>query len=143
MLAEKPAPLPTQEQISSLQEAMKDVACDLPETLHYFAPGLYARKFSMPAGMTVVGMKHKHEHLLMVARGAAAVVSEFGREILKAGYIGTSKKGVKRVVYALTDVDFITLHHNPDNNQDIDDLEHEHVYFEQRVLTCANKEVLK
>jgi quercetin dioxygenase-like cupin family protein len=122
-----PGPVPTREQILRLQEAMLPVQCPMPEAVHHFAAGMYAREFSMPAGMVVVGKIHRHEHLMMVLRGRATVVDEFGRYEVAAGYIQTSRPGAKRVVRAHEDTTFVTVHLNPSNTLDLGQIEAEHI----------------
>ena len=113
----------TRQKIEELQESMMEIRCDAPEPRHFFSPGVYLREFSMPKGMLCVGRRHKHDHLMVIRSGSAEIVSEFGRDIVKGGDIFESKAGVKRVVYALEDVTFITIHHNPENLTDIDTIE--------------------
>lgn len=127
MLAPKPAPAPTREQILRLQEAMLPVQCPMPEAVHHFARGMYGREFSMPAGMVVVGKCHRHEHLMMVVNGRATVVDEFGRYEVEAGFIQVSRPGAKRVVHAHEDTTFVTVHLNPTDTRDLDQIEAEHI----------------
>lgn len=115
------------EQIYRLQDAMLPVQCEMPEAVHHYAKGMYAREFSMPAGMVVVGKKHKHEHLMMVLKGHAKVVTEFGDQEVKAGFIHVSQPGAKRVVYAIKDTTFVTVHLNPSDTTDIEQIEAEHI----------------
>jgi hypothetical protein len=129
-------PIPTREKILELQESMLPLQCGHPEPTHFFAPGMYLRELTIPAGMLVVGKTHKHAHFLMVLKGRAEVVSEFGREIVTAGYIGVSQPGVKRVVLAIEDTQFVTVHANQSDTQDLDIIEAEHI--EPEVLNLAN-----
>lgn len=45
----------TREQIVALQESMVPIACEMPEPNHFFAPGMYLRELTVPAGMLLVG----------------------------------------------------------------------------------------
>ena len=125
-VTEKPI-MPSREQILDLQSAMLPHQCEMPEAIHRFAPGMYMREFNMPAGMLVVGKRHKHAHFMMLISGRAQIVSEFGNEILEAGHIAVSQPGVKRVVLALEDARFITLHVNKDDCEDLAVIEAEHI----------------
>jgi quercetin dioxygenase-like cupin family protein len=139
LLAPTP-PQPSREQILSLQEAMLTVQCAMPEAAHHFAPGMYGREFSMPAGMVVVGKTHKHGHLMMVLKGRATVVDEFGRYEVSAGFIQASRPGAKRVVYAHEDTTFVTVHLNPTDTEDLDVIEAEHIEPESaEVRALADK----
>lgn len=90
----------------------------MPEAKHYFMRKCYAREFTLPKDMLVVGKEHKHEHLIMVTEGHAEIVSEFGRDEVRGGDHFISPAGVKRVVLAFEDTTFITFHHNPDQIED-------------------------
>jgi len=125
--APTPAPAPTKAQILRLQETMLPVQCDMPEAVHHFAPGMYGREFSMPAGMVVVGKIHKHGHLMMVVKGRATVVDEFGRYEVAAGFVQASRPGAKRVVVAHEDTTFVTVHLNPSDTHDVAEIEFEHI----------------
>lgn len=118
---------PTREKIEQLQQSMLELRCDMPEAEHYFAPGVYGRRFTMPAGMLVVGKIHRHAHLMMVLAGRAEVITEFDRAVVSAGHVAVSQPGAKRVVLALEDTVFMTVHHNPSDTQDLQDIESEHI----------------
>lgn len=118
---------PTREQIIRLQEAMLPQKCEQPEPTHFFAPGMYLRELTVPAGMLLVGKTHRHAHFLVVTKGRAEVISEFGRTVVEPGYISVSQAGVKRVVLALEDTQFITIHLNPSDTQDLAVVEAEHI----------------
>lgn len=121
------AKIPTRQKIQELQQSMLELRCDMPEAEHFFAPGMYGRRFSMPAGMLVVGKIHKHAHLMMVLKGRAEVVTEFGRDMVEAGHVSVSQPGAKRVVLALEDTVFMTVHHNPEDAEDLDEIEAQHI----------------
>lgn len=106
---------------------MLPIECPMPEAVHHFAPGMYGREFSMPAGMAVVGKIHKHGHLMMVLKGRATVIDEFGRYEVSAGFVQASKPGAKRVVYAHEDTTFMTVHLNPADTTDLGLIESEHI----------------
>lgn len=128
---------PTREQIEHLQAAMLPIQCAMPEAVHHFAPGMYGREFSMPAGMAVVGKIHRHGHLMMVVKGRATVVDEFGRYEVQAGFVQSSRPGAKRVVYAHEDTTFVTVHLNPTDTQDLDAIEAEHIEPESPEMRLA------
>lgn len=129
---------PTREQIVKLQNAMLPIQCDQPEPRHFFAPGMYLRELTIPAGMLMVGKIHKHAHFLMVLKGRAEVISEFGRMIVEAGHISVSPPGVKRIVLALEEVQFVTVHVNPTDTEDLTVIEAEHI--EAEILGLASPE---
>ena len=106
---------------------MLELRTDMPEAEHFFAPGMYGRRFSMTAGMLVVGKIHKHAHLMMVLKGRAEIVTEFGRDLVEAGHVSVSQPGAKRVVLAIEDTVFMTVHHNPDDELDLEAIEEQHI----------------
>jgi hypothetical protein len=118
---------PSKEQIVALQEAMFPIQCEHPEPTHFFAPGMYLRELTVPAGMLIVGKTHKHDHFLLVLQGKAEVISVFGRDTVEAGHISISKAGVKRIVLALEDTKFVTVHLNSSDSQDLEVIEKEHI----------------
>ena len=120
-------PLPTLEKIQKLQAEMKPFACVPPEPVHHFAPGMYLRELSIPAGMLVVGKIHKHSHFLILSKGKAQVVSEFGNEIINSGHVSVSQAGVKRVVLAIEDCLFLTVHLNKSDSEDLEVIESDHI----------------
>lgn len=77
---------------------------------HHFAPGVYAREIFLPAGCTIVGKIHRHEHLIIFIKGSVAIVSEEGRTLVEAPETMVSPAGVKRAVHALTDAIITTIH---------------------------------
>jgi quercetin dioxygenase-like cupin family protein len=96
------------------------------------------RELVVPAGMLMVGKIHKHAHFLMVLKGKAEVISEFGRMIVEAGHLSVSPAGVKRVVLALENTQFVTVHVNKNDSQDLQIIEAEHI--EPEVLSLNDKE---
>ena len=92
---------------------------------HSFSDNIYVREIAIPAGMVIVGKIHKHEHPNFLMKGKVEVVTEEGTEIIEAPCSMISKAGTKRALYALTDLVWITVHHNPTNTQDLKELEEE------------------
>lgn len=120
-------PSPTRAQIERLQAEMLPIATKIPQAGHHFAPGMYLRELLVPAGMLIVGKIHRHEHFLFVMKGRAVVISEFDRMEVEGGHFSVSPAGVKRVVMALEDTLFVTVHVNKDDSQDLAVIEAEHI----------------
>lgn len=134
------AGIPTREKILKLQQAMLPLQSEQPEPKHFFAPGMYLRELTVPAGMLIVGKIHKHTHFLMVLNGKAEVISEFGRMTVEAGHISISPAGVKRVVLALEDTQFVTVHVNKDDSHDLVVIEAEHIEPEVLCVDASIKQ---
>ena len=96
-------------QIRAYVETHPTVEPEMP-LRHTFAPGSYARQLFIPEGALVVGKIHKHAHLNMLMTGIALVATEDGIQEYRAPYVFTSLPGTKRVVAALTDVIWVTVH---------------------------------
>lgn len=136
--------LPSRDRIVQLQESMLPFECEQPEPNHYFAPGMYCRELTVPANMLMVGKIHKHAHFLLVLKGKALVISEFGRDIVEAGHISVSQPGVKRVVQAIEDTQFVTIHVNASDTEDLEIIEAEHIEPEDlQLMRDQVKEMLK
>lgn len=91
---------------------------------HSFSDGIYVREIFIPKGTLLTGKIHKHEHPNFLMSGEVLVVTESkGKEILKAPLSMISKSGTKRALYAITDLVWVTVHHNPTNTQDLGELE--------------------
>ena len=91
--------------------------------VHYFAPGVYARELTIPAGFMLTGKIHKTEHLNIISQGEIVVVSPEGKSIIKAPHTMVSNPGIKRVGYAITDTVWTTIHVT--DKTDLDEIEEE------------------
>ena len=88
---------------------------------HHFAPGVYVREMLLEKDRVVVGKIHRHDHIAMLIKGRAVVVSEQGRVEIEAPHIWHSKAGEKRAVYAIDDCIFVTVH--PTDETDLEKIE--------------------
>ena len=92
---------------------------------HSFSDGIYVREIFIPAGMFIVGKIHKHDHPNFLLKGEVIVVTEDGTEELTRPLSMISKAGTKRALYAKTDLVWTTVHANPTNTEDLEELEKE------------------
>jgi len=87
---------------------LPQVACPLT---HLFAPGVYLRQITMPAGTLVIGKIHRTEHFNVIERGKFAIRHDDGRvETLQAPVTFVSKAGVQKVLYIIEDTVWKTIH---------------------------------
>lgn len=93
----------------------------VPPVRHIFAPGVYCREMTIPAGVTVVGKIHRFAHVNVISQGEIAVVTEFGQEVIKAPRTWVSEPGTKRAVTAISDTIWMTVH--PTEETDLDKIE--------------------
>ncbi len=103
-------------------EALEDQIAKLPQvdcpTKHYFAPGLYAREMTIPAGVTATGAVHKTEHLSTISAGRILVEDGSGLTEICAPYTFVSKPGAKRAVFAIEPTVWTTYHVTPTTDLD-------------------------
>lgn len=93
------------------------------KTTHHFSPGIYMRELFIPKGTTLTGKIHKHGHLCILSQGEVSVWTEGGMKRVSAPAVIQSEPGIKRAFYAHEDSIWITVHHNLDNEKDIEKLE--------------------
>lgn len=99
------------------------LASDSAPLVHHFAPGCYGREITMKADTCVIGKLHKHGHINVLLEGECIVKTENGDEKLVAPMTWVSEPGIKRAVYNITDVRWLTIH--PTNETDLDKIEAE------------------
>lgn len=109
--------------LESQLQARDDCLClEDMEYKHWFAPGLYGRQITMPANLALTTMIHASENIAILAKGKMTIFSENGTDVIEAPHVMITKIGTKRAIYCHNEVVFITVHHNPDNEKDIDTL---------------------
>ena len=92
--------------------------------IHFFADGVYGREMVIIPNVIVIGKIHKHAHLNIISQGRILVSTEYdGFQELEAPLTFISKPGTKRMVFALEETIWTTLHANPTNTQDLKELE--------------------
>ena len=87
--------------------------------VHRFTPGMYIREILIPAGTLGTSMEHRTEHPFVISQGTVYVMSENeGKVIYTAPHCGITKPGTRRVLYAETDVIWITFHATEETDVD-------------------------
>ena len=115
------------------------VECPL---VHRFAPGLYAREVTMPAGTFIIGQRHKTSHFNVILSGKAKVmVGEHEVKILRAGDVLVSEAGIRKVLLILEEMRWMTIH--PTSETDISRLEDELVIKSNAFLAEQEKKELR
>ena len=92
---------------------------------HFFMDGVYVRKMTMKAGVAVVGAIHKHLHMCFLLTGKITVINEEETIDHIAPCFIVSTPGTKRVLYAHEDSIWFNTHKNPNNIEDVKELERE------------------
>lgn len=111
-----------EEKIKSIEGSFQGDSDNCP-LKHTFSDGIYVREITIPEGMVVVGKIHKHEHPNFLLKGTARVITENGEEIIEAPCSIISEPGTKRALYAETELVWTTIHLNPTNTQDLEEIE--------------------
>lgn len=128
--------MPTREDFRNAEDRLlqlPQVDCPLQ---HRFAPGVYVREIEMPADTFIIGGEHKTEHFNIVLTGKALVMMDGVVHEITAPTTFVSGPGVRKTLYILETMRWQTIHANPDNEQDIDTLEH-------RIVTETRDDVLQ
>ena len=99
------------------------VHCDEFPLKHSFADSIYVRQMDMRAGSAVVGHIHNHEHVWFLLTGHLAVATEKTVEEYIAPCYIVAEPGEKRVLYSHEDSCWYNTHKNPDNIEDVRELE--------------------
>ena len=116
-----------EEKINNLDKEFKIKAADCP-LKHLFSEGMYVREVTVPAGTLVIGKIHKHEHPAFLLKGEAFVITEYdGIKEMKGPCSFISPAGVKRAVFAKTELVWTTVHLNPENITDLEKLEEDNI----------------
>ena len=95
---------------------------------HELPDGLYVRTIHVPAGTILVTQIHKKDNPFFVTKGRVTVISDNeGIKEYKAPFSGITKPGTRRLIFVHEDVEWTTVHPNPRNLTDLDELESEYV----------------
>ena len=97
---------------------------------HSFADGVYIREMRMKKGQLGFSAIHKHSYGFFLLSGVLASSREEGVEEFIAPCYIISPQGAKRIVYALEDCVIVTVHANPTNTEDLDELAKINVVFD-------------
>jgi hypothetical protein len=90
---------------------------------HTFPEGMYVREIFMPAGSIVTSRIHKFDNPFFITKGRVTVISENeGLVTYVAPYSGITKPGTRRVLFIHEDTTWTTVHLNPSNKTDHEDI---------------------
>ena len=99
------------------------------EYKHSFADGLYIREMRMKKGQLGFSAIHKHSYGFFLLSGILASSKEDNVEEFIGPCYVISPQGAKRIVYAIEDCVITTIHANPTNTEDLDELAKINVVF--------------
>jgi hypothetical protein len=110
---------------------------------HSFAEGLYIREVFLPRGYVIVTRIFKKSHATFMLLGDCSVLTEKGVMRVKAPMHMVTNVGTKRVIYTHEDTVWITIHANPDNIRDIEELERIHATNDYKDLDEQENDFLE
>jgi hypothetical protein len=90
---------------------------------HTITDGVYVRQMNMKKGSFVLGAVHKRDHVWFLLTGYLIISNENGFEDYQAPCYVEAKSGAQRAIFATEDSIFVTIHKNPDDIQNIQELE--------------------
>ena len=96
--------------VVEIQDEVGQLPQVMPEVVHHFADGCYAREARMKKGTLGVGALHKTKHHFVLSKGMVLVKNGNTDEIFQAPYHGITKAGDKRSIYAMEDSVWTTFH---------------------------------
>jgi hypothetical protein len=114
---------------SAIMNAVRETSPQIPPYIntHHFAEGVYVRAYYGLKGSVVVSQVHLHEHITILAGGHCRVISTMQEkeqvDVYKDFAIMKTEPHTKRALYFLEDTTILTIHPNPDNIQDVSELE--------------------
>lgn len=130
----------TEAKVDRLAAAMRQMPqADIPVT-HRFLDGIYVREVFMPRGAIVVGKIHKQEHIAIISKGRATVLTEDGLKEIQAPYTFKSPPGVRRALVIHEDMVWTTIHRTEET--DLDKIEAQLIAPNFQQLTDAEVELL-
>ena len=90
---------------------------------HYFSPGIYAREITIPAGVVLIGAKHRVQNMAILTKGTLQLVTDTGTVIVKAGDPPINcRAGRENAAMALEEAVWTNFFPNPTDETDIDKL---------------------
>jgi hypothetical protein len=102
--------------VLAIEDKIKQLPQIDPPLEHGFAPGVYARKMFIKAGVALTGKIHKYAHWNVLLRGRIVIITEKGRREMVAPAMFVSPPGTKRAGYALEDTEWVTIHPTEETN---------------------------
>ena len=116
-----PTPTQIRHEVSALAEELKTLPqVDLP-VQHEFLDGVYMRTVFMAKDTIVIGKIHKQEHVAIISKGSATVLTEHGVIEIKAPFIFKSPPGARRALRIHEDMVWTTVHRS--DHKDLESLE--------------------
>ena len=107
-------------EIAKTVGAMSEPDMDLS---HYFADGIYVRKLVIPAGVVIVGKKHKSACVNIMLNGDITIFADGDSERFTGHYIGVAPAGTQKAARTHKETIWLCVHSV--DNEDLGDIEKE------------------
>lgn len=107
--------------ITELAEQLKSLPQEDLPVQHDFLDGVYMRTVFMKKDTIVIGKIHKQEHVAIISKGHATVLTEHGVIEIKAPFIFKSPPGARRALRIHEDMVWTTVHRS--DHRELDKLE--------------------
>ena len=96
---------------------------------HFFPPGLYVRKLTLPADTVLTTRVHRFEHPLFIQTGKISVYDNAGVSMhIQGPEMFITDQGTHRFIVVHEEAVWVTVHPNPDNITNIEVLERMYTY---------------
>ena len=115
--AAAPAPMPVQVERFEQAVLTQYEPAEMP-LRHLFSEGIYARVINIPAGVMATGRVHRYRALNVLLAGEIAEMTAAGPVIHAAPKVWVGDPGAKRLLYALTDTIWMTVHATAETDPD-------------------------
>jgi hypothetical protein len=91
---------------------------------HYHTEDLYGRRIIVPAGSVFTTRVHLYDHISVALRGVITIVdNDKDFKTVSAPDVFVTKAGTHRIVYVHEEVEFLTVHHCEEQDDDkVEDL---------------------
>ena len=119
--------------IAGIQQLVQSISRNNPDApsqylnTHHFAEGMYVRAGYAIKGAVIVSQVHLHESVTVLCGGHCRVISTMQDEeridVYKDFAVMNTPPLTKRALYFLENTTIFTVHPNPDNIRDIEELE--------------------
>lgn len=131
---------PTLDKILLFEDHIKKMEqLDIPVT-HMFAPRVYSRMITIPAGGVVTGEIHREAHLNILVKGSIRIWMNGETRDMHAPLMFVAPAGTKKVGYAFTDTTWITVHGTTET--DIDKIKQEMIIPRDEYLKGVESQCL-
>jgi hypothetical protein len=107
--------------VTELAEILKSYPQEELPVQHEFLDGVYMRTVFMKADTIIIGKIHKQEHVAIISKGSATVLTEHGVVEIKAPFIFKSPPGSRRALRIHEDMVWTTVHRS--DHTDLEQLE--------------------